>query len=600
MKTAPLPPNEAERMRLLRHLEIMDTAPETMFDDITRSVALICDAPIVLICLVDEYRQWFKSKVGLDARETSRDAAFCAHAILEDEILLVPDALKDERFIDNPLVTGEPKVRFYAGAPLKLTPTIRLGTLCVIDHKPRVLDRKQLALLELLSSHVTSLIRLRLHKIDASRDFSDMVMVKQKLQYQKDLFEAILDNEPECVVILARDGTLEQINLAGLDMLEIGSLAEARCRKLSDFVLPEFRDKFSELEHKVFQGAHAIAEYKIKGAKGTERWMESHAAPLYNQQGEIANLIAVTRDITAIKQSQRELTLAARVFGEAQEGIIITDANGTIVNINPAFCAITGYNSEEIIGQNPRILQSGKQSPDFYTELWQTVGETGHWQGEIWNRKKNGELYAELISINALRDENGKAINYIALFLDITEVKRQREYQEQAAHYDPVTGLPKHAIFTDRFQQALASSRRDRTMLAVCHLDLDNFRQLNHTLGHETCDALLTATAKRIKTNLRGKDTASSLGGDEFVLLIGDIRDLSDCERALERIHRTIAESHYINGQDASLTVSSGVALFPAHGIDQPSLLRHAEQAMRLAKRDGYNRYHFYNATDDS
>lgn len=600
MKTAPLPPNEAERLRLLQHLEILDTAPEAMFDDITRSVALICDAPIVLICLVDEYRQWFKSKVGLDADETARDIAFCAHAILEDEVLIIPDALKDERFIDNPLVSGEPKVRFYAGAPLKLTPTIRVGTLCVIDHKPRVLDRKQMALLELLSSHVMSLIRLRLHKIDASRDFSDLVMVKQKLQYQKDLFEAILDNEPESVIILARTGSVEQINHAGLNMLELGSVSEARCRKLGDFVLPEFRDNFAELERKVFQGEHAMAEYKIKGARGTERWMESHAAPLHNQQGEIANLIAVTRDITDLKHSQQELILAARVFGEAQEGIIITDADGTIVNVNPAFCAITGYRREEIVGQNPRILQSGKQSPDFYTELWQTVSATGHWKGEIWNRKKNGELYAELISINALRDEAGRAINYIALFLDITEVKRQRENQEQAAHYDAVTGLPKHAIFADRFQQALVSSKRDKTMLAVCHLDLDHFRQLNHTLGHEACDAILSSTARRIQANMRGRDTASSLGGDEFVLLIGDIREISDCEHALNRIHRAIAEPHHINGQHTTITASSGVALFPAHGADRPSLLRHAEQAMRQAKQDGRNRWLLFNDADKS
>jgi len=598
MKNAPLPPNEAERLRLLRHLEIMDTAPEAMFDEITRSVALICDAPVVLICLTDEYRQWFKSKAGLDARETSRDAAFCAHAILEDELLLVSDALKDERFIDNPLVTGEPKVRFYAAAPLRLTPAIRLGTLCVIDYKPRVLDRKQLELLELLSNHVTSLIRLRLNKLDASRDFSDMMLVKQKLQYQKDLFEAILDNEPESVVILSRNGTPEQINRAGLDMLEISSLAEAQQRKLIDYVLPGFRDKVSELKSKVFCGEHAIAEYKIKGAKGTERWMESHAAPLYNQQGEVINLIAITRDITGIRESQKKLTLAARVFGEAQEGIIITDASGAIVDVNPAFCAITGYRREEIIGQNPRILQSGKQGPGFYTELWKTVGKTGHWKGEIWNRKKNGELYAELISINALRDENGKAVNYVALFLDITEVKHQRAHQEQMAHYDPVTSLPMHAIFTDRFQQALLGSRRDKTMLAVCHLNLDNFRQLNHTQGHETCDALLNETAKRIKANLRGEDTVSSLGGDEFVLLIGDIHDIADCERALDRILRAIAEPNHINGQAASLTASSGVALYPAHGADQRSLLRHADSAMRLAKRAGRNRYHFYNATD--
>lgn len=596
MKNAPTPPNEAERLRLLKNLEIMDMGSEDFFDAVTRSIALICDAPVAQIYLLEEYRQWFHPKAGIEVNKTSKDAAFYAHLTLHDEILIVPDTLKDERFVDNTLVTGEPKIRFYAGVPLRLTPTIRLGTLCVIDYKPRVLDRKQLALLELLSDHAASLIQLRLSKLEASRDFSNLVLVKQKLQYQKDLFEAILDNEPESVIILSRDGTPEQINRAGLNTLELETLTEARCRKLIDYVLPEFREKFSALESKVFRGEHAIAEYKIKGAKGTERWMESHAAPLHNQKGEITSLIAISRDITAIKQSQQKILLAARVFGEAQEGIIITDVRGAIIDVNPAFCAITGYSREEILGKNPRVLQSGKQSPDFYTELWKTIGETGHWKGEVWNRKKNGELYAELISINALRDDAGNVINYVALFLDITEVKHQRAHLEQMAHYDPLTGLPKHTIFTDRFNQAIVGSRRDKTMLAVCHFDLDNFRKMNDALGHKTCDALLTATAKRIKANMRGKDTVSSLGGDEFVLLIGDIHNIADCERALERIHRAIAEPNIINGQTASITASSGVALYPADGTNQKTLLHHAEQAMLHAKREGRNRFHFFNA----
>jgi PAS domain S-box-containing protein len=425
MKAIPLPPNEAERLRLLKNLESLETGPEEIFGAIIRSIALICDAPVVLISLGDEYRPWFKPKAGGETDEKPRDAAFYVHAVMQDKILVIPDVLKDERFIDNPLLTGEPKIRFYAGAPLKLTPAIKLGIISVIDYRPRMLDEKQLALLELLADHVVSLIRLRLDKLETSMDFSALVTVKQKLQFQKDLMEAIFDNEPESVTILSAQGELEQINMAGLEMLEVGSLAEVRSQKLIDYVMPEFRDRFSELENKAFRGEHAIAEYKIKGVKGTERWMESHAAPLYDQQGKIVNLIAVTRDITRIKQSQSRLMLAARVFTEAQEGILITDARGTIVDVNPAFCAITGYSREEIIGQNPRILHSGKQGPDFYTALWKALGETGHWKGEIWNRRKNGELYAELISINALRDEAGNAINYVGLFLDITAVKQQ-------------------------------------------------------------------------------------------------------------------------------------------------------------------------------
>ena len=600
MKTVPLPPNEAERLSLLKHLEMLDTESEEIFDAITRSIALICDMPVALVYLTDDYRQWFKPKVETDTAETPGDIAFFAHTIKPDEILVVPDLLKDERFLDNPLVTGKPKIRFYAGAPLKLTPTINMGTLCVIDYRPRMLDEKQLEVLELLANHIVSLIRLRLDKRETRQDFSALVMVKQKLQFQKDVMEAIFDNEPESVKILSNQGELEQINKAGLDMLEAGSLAEARSQKLIDYVLPEFRDKFSELENKVFHGEHAIAEYKIKGIKGTERWMESHAAPLYDQQSKIINLIAVTRDITRIKQAQRGLVLASRVFTEAQEGIIITDAKGTMVDVNPAFCTITGYSREEIIGQNPRILHSGKQAPDFYAALWKALGETGHWKGEIWNRRKNGELYAELISINALRDETGKAINYVALFFDITAVKQQQANLELMAHYDPVTILPTHVLFADRFKQALARSKRDKTLLAICYLGLDHFSQVNNTLGHETCDALLIETAKRIKASMREKDTASSMGGDEFALLIGDLHDIAECEHALDRIHRAIAEPHLINGRTASLTASSGISIYPTDNSEHEILLRHAEQAMRQAKREGDNSHYFFDSAADA
>jgi PAS domain S-box-containing protein len=425
MKTAPLPPNEEERLRLLRHLEKLDAGPEELFDSITRAIMLICDVPVALVNLTDDFRQWFKPKVKPGADAISKEASLCAQMMPENEPMLIPDALKDKRFASDLRVSKEPGVRFYAAIPLKLTPKTRAGTLCVMDYRPRILDGRQLALLELLAGHIVSLIKLQVDKLEASREFSALVMVKQKLQFQKDLMEAILDNEPESVNILSVQGELEQINRAGLDMLEAASLGEARQRKLIDYVQPEFRDCFSELQCKVFRGEHATAEYKICGAKGTRRWMESHAAPLYNQQGEIINLIAISRDITGIKESQQRLNLAARVFTEAQEGIIITDANSIIVDVNPAFCAITGYSRDEVIGQTPRILQSGLQGPDFYAALWKTLIETGHWKGEIWSRKKDGGLYAELISISALRDEAGNAIYYVALFLDVTEIKRK-------------------------------------------------------------------------------------------------------------------------------------------------------------------------------
>ncbi|MGC2457421.1 MAG: PAS domain S-box protein [Gallionellaceae bacterium] len=433
MKTAPLPRNEKERLGLLKRLEALDATREEIFDAVTRSIALICDVPVTLIHLADRYRLLFEPNAATDGSKKTREATFCAEANLSDEILIVSDTLRDKRFKDNPLVNETPNIRFFESVPLMLAPKIRLGSLCVIDYLPRTLNERQQELLELLAGHVVSIFRLLLDKSDSVKEYRSLVLAKHRLQFQKDLNEAILDNEPEGVMVLSRQGELEQINKAGLDMLEADSLEEARSKKLIDYVLPEYRERLSELETRVFNGERLVNEYKISSARGTERWIESHAAPLYNRQGQAINLIAISRDITDTKKAEERLALAARVFADAQEGIIITDARSVIVDVNPAFCNITGYSREEIIGKTPKILQSGLQGPDFYADLWKTLIQTGHWKGEIWSRKKNGELYAELISINALHNASGNTTNYVALFIDISDYKRQQGLTPEVA-----------------------------------------------------------------------------------------------------------------------------------------------------------------------
>jgi PAS domain S-box-containing protein len=426
MKTAPIPPDDSAKLALIEHLEKLGSTPANIFDTLRRSLALVCDTPIALISLVDEYRGLLKFDEGSDATNDQSEASFCAQKILQDRTLVVPDTLSDERFAKHPLVIGTPKIRFYAGVPLTLAPATRLGTLCVLDYRPHVLQPNQLAVLELLASHTASMISVLIDHAESARDFSSLVLVKHKLQFQKELTEAILDHQPEGVIILSRNGDIEQINKAGLDMLNAGTLEEVRGRPLLDYVVPQFRDRLMECQAQVIGGAHAVLEHRVLSTEGSERWVQTHAAPLYDRQGRVVNLVAVVRDISAAKQLQQELSLAALAFSEAREGIIVTDADSVILDVNSAFCNITGYTREEIIGRTPAILQSGLQGPDFYAALWKVLLETGHWKGEIWSRKKNGELYAELLSITALRDESGRAINYVALFFDLTDYRRER------------------------------------------------------------------------------------------------------------------------------------------------------------------------------
>ncbi|MDQ7073402.1 MAG: diguanylate cyclase [Gammaproteobacteria bacterium] len=259
-------------------------------------------------------------------------------------------------------------------------------------------------------------------------------------------------------------------------------------------------------------------------------------------------LIEFVAQLTAIVIERHRMIekaqLSSRVFNNTLEGIIITNADTEIIDVNPAFCDITGFSYDEAIGRKVSILNSGKQSPQFYDEMWHQINQTGRWHGEVWNRKKEGELYAELLTISTLLDDDGNVINYIGVFTDITHSKQQQEKLSLIAHYDVLTGLPNRALFTDRFHQAIAHSKRKNSLLAVCFLDLDNFKHVNDNYGHDVGDQLLVAVAQRLTESIREDDTVSRQGGDEFTLLLNDLESYNQCEDALERIHQALTQPY--------------------------------------------------------
>lgn len=303
-------------------------------------------------------------------------------------------------------------------------------------------------------------------------------------------------------------------------------------------------------------------------------------------------------DITERKKAEKQLKLSSRVFSDTHEGIIITDANRVIIDVNPSFSDITGYSRDEAIGQNPRILSSGKQSPEFYISMWQEVKKSGHWQGEIWNRNKNGKEFAELVTISSLQDTNGKTTNYVGVFTDITYIKYQQDNIKKMAHYDALTNLPNRVLLTDRFNQALAHTKRSDTMLAVCFLDLDNFKPVNDTYGHDVGNKLLIEVARRLESTVRNEDTISRIGGDEFSLLLGDIKSTAKCYELLERIIRSVSATYYIDGQAINISASVGVSLCPLDNVELDVLLRHADQAMYRAKQQGKNNYQLFDVKE--
>ncbi len=309
-----------------------------------------------------------------------------------------------------------------------------------------------------------------------------------------------------------------------------------------------------------------------------------------------ARLVAI-----AIERSQtnERLLMLSNVFTNTHEGITITDKNKHIIDVNPAFSEITGYSREEVIGKNPSLLSSGRQSPEFYAEMWLQINEQGYWQGEVWNRHKGGEIYAELLNISTLLGEKGDVVNYVGVFSDITQSKQQQEKINLMAHYDVLTGLPNRALFVDRFNQAIAHSHRTSKQLAICFLDLDNFKPVNDQYGHKVGDQLLIEVAQRIILAIREEDTVSRQGGDEFALLLNDIASLQQCELTIERIHNALAQPYIIDGYPHKISVSTGVTLYPNDKSDIDTLLRHADQAMYQAKQSGRGNYYLFNTEQD-
>lgn len=299
-------------------------------------------------------------------------------------------------------------------------------------------------------------------------------------------------------------------------------------------------------------------------------------------------------NITERKATEARLQLAANVFTHAREGILITDAQGAIIEVNDTFSRITGYGREEALGQNPRMLQSGRQSAEFYAAMWKQLIENGYWTGEVWNRRKSGEVYAEMLTISAVRDAHNATQNYVALFTDITSMKEQQHQLEHIAHYDALTGLPNRVLLADRLQQAIAQTQRRKQSLAVAFLDLDGFKAVNDTHGHKIGDELLIIVAQRMRLSLREGDTLARIGGDEFVAVLVDLEQPLDWEPLLERLLQMAAEPVQIGELTLHVSASIGVTLYPEDNADADILMRHADQAMYQAKQSGKNRYRLF------
>jgi diguanylate cyclase (GGDEF)-like protein/PAS domain S-box-containing protein len=294
---------------------------------------------------------------------------------------------------------------------------------------------------------------------------------------------------------------------------------------------------------------------------------------------------------TAQRKALQQIALNAKVSAVSSEGIVIVDANDNIVDVNPAFTVLTGYSREEVLGQNPRLLKSGKQTCEFYADMWKTLIEVGHWEGELWNRRKDGMAYLEKLSIYTLKDTQGKVVNRIGIFSDITQSRAEQETVAHHAQHDFLTNLPNRLLFRDRFKQQMARAKREDKKFAVMYIDLDRFKPVNDKLGHQVGDQLLVAVAARLKLQVREVDTVSRFGGDEFAILLSEISTRNDVTNLADKILVALGLPFILDGHTVNITGSLGIAMYPDDGNDMDTIMSKADAALYKAKHNGANTY---------
>ena len=302
----------------------------------------------------------------------------------------------------------------------------------------------------------------------------------------------------------------------------------------------------------------------------------------------------VFSDITGRISLDSKLQQAAQIFENTTEGVIVTDCKANITAVNPAFTQITGYPEEAVMGRNPRFLQSGKQDKAFFKGLWEKLKQEKSWRGEIWNRRKNGEIYPAWLNITSIQDDKGEISQYVALFSDITSIKQSQSQLEHLAHHDSLTDLPNRLLFEDRLEHAITQAKRQKRHLAVLFLDLDRFKNINDSLGHSVGDALLVQVATRLHNLLRENDTAARLGGDEFTILLENLEDPNYTAVVANKILNYLKQPFEIFGRKLHITASIGISLYPEDGKDVGNLTKNADAAMYQAKESGRNNYRFY------
>lgn len=406
---------------------------------------------------------------------------------------------------------------------------------------------------------------------------------------------SILDHAKDFISIADLDGRIVYYNKTAIEMLQLREDEDIRnirigethpediaCRTLTK-ALPEAR------EHGIWRG-----ESVLLSRRGNRIPVSQIIVSHKGESDEVEFYSTIMRDISEWKHAEEENVLAKRVFESIEEGIMVTDRRQTITLVNRAFSSITGYSSKDIVGSTPKILSSGWHNPEFYEAMWSTIRATGTWHGEIWNKKKDGTIYLEELSISRVVDPTGEITHFVGIFKDITVRKELEAKIHYQAHHDILTGLPNRILLDDRIRQAVLYAERNKSKMGIMYIDLDRFKRINDSLGHHIGDKLLQAAAERLNKSVRASDTIARIGGDELIVLLPNLHQREDCTRLADKLQEAIMKPFYIEGHELFITCSIGISIYPDDSTDAEALLKLADQALYDVKDAGRNNYQFY------
>ncbi|EPR40233.1 diguanylate cyclase/phosphodiesterase with PAS/PAC sensor(s) [Desulfovibrio sp. X2] len=451
--------------------------------------------------------------------------------------------------------------------------------------------------------------------IVVARDISLHIEAERALRDQIAFLQSILDALPQPVFYKDAHGIFQGTNLA-FQRFFGKSRDEILGRTIHDLAPEGIADIASRHDRMLLENPDEVHVSEMALPDAADRQVEAlfSKAAYRNAAGVPVGIVGSFLDITRRKRAEEalqeanvrleervagrtaelraaneKLGLMAEVFLHSLDGILITDAKGAILQVNPAFSRITGYAPEEVLGQNPRVLKSDRHEEGFYGDMWQNLLRDGQWEGEIWNRRKNGEAYPEWLSISAIRGEDGQVAHFVAVFHDISEIKRSEELMKHQAYHDALTGLPNRLLLLDRLGVSISHAKRAGTRLTLLFLDMDNFKTVNDSLGHSLGDLLLMAFAHRLRRLLREQDTVARLGGDEFVVLVEDVESEAAAVAVGERILEALRRPFTVKHHELFITASIGITLYPEDGDTPETLLKNADLAMYRAKEQGRN-----------